>query len=272
MRKARTDRLRRIGAREAEELLTGVPTGAGRDELVRLLAAAAAPGRPHELAGESAAVAAFSSASRQPPATLRRARPAHAWTLTRAVAVKVAAGVAALFLGVAALAAETGHLPTGAQQRVHDVLAPLGVPAPNGGGTGHRTPPRDAGNSVDAATSGPDQGAATAADGPPSVDPSLVGPCQKFVQNQKKHRPKPLDPATLNALTAAAGTAEAIPAFCAKVLGSDQSAPPGPDSQPGVQPPTTPNTGDDGDRVGKHGSDGLPAAPGQGVHPHPSAP
>ena len=43
MRTARGPRPRRIGAREAEQLLTGAPVGPDRRELVHLLSAAAGP-------------------------------------------------------------------------------------------------------------------------------------------------------------------------------------------------------------------------------------
>src|SRR6266545_409392 len=118
MRTARTHPSRRIGAREAEALLTGAPTCPDRRELARLLSAAAGPAQPHELAGEGIAVAAFVHASRQPPAAKAgRTGPTLVRALTRAVVLKVAAGAAVLLVGGAALAAETGHLPDGAQRR-----------------------------------------------------------------------------------------------------------------------------------------------------------
>ncbi|HTJ34131.1 MAG TPA: hypothetical protein VL738_12955 [Dactylosporangium sp.] len=67
--------------------------------LGELLRAAAAPGRPHELAGEEAAVAAFTRVYR-PAKRLRR----------RIVATAVAVFTAAS-IGGTAFAAETGHLP-----------------------------------------------------------------------------------------------------------------------------------------------------------------
>src|SRR6266511_421144 len=95
MRTARTHPSRRIGAREAEALLTGAPTCPDRRELARLLSAAAGPAQPHELAGEGIAVAAFVHASRQPPAAKAgRTGPTLVRALTRAVVLKVAAGAA----------------------------------------------------------------------------------------------------------------------------------------------------------------------------------
>jgi hypothetical protein len=126
-------RLPRIGVRAVQRLLAGAPVGAEHRRLARLLAAAAGPARHHELAGERAVLDAYREAGRNPTATMSRPPRAPLVTFTRALAAKVVAALAALAIGSAALAAQTGHLPTGAQQTVHDLFSSWGVPAPPGG-------------------------------------------------------------------------------------------------------------------------------------------
>src|SRR5262249_50801637 len=208
MRTQRNHRPRRIGAREAEQLLTGTSTSPDRRDLVRLLAAAAGPARPQELADERTAVAAFVRASRRPPRVRPpRAGPPPPRALPRAVAIKVAVGAALLFLGGAALAAETGTLPDGVQQRVHDFLSGLGVPAPAGsdrsGADEDRTRP------TPSATGRP----------PTTHEPAIVAQCRAFVLSHRKPHPSSVDPAVLRALIAAAGSEANIAAYCAEVLG-----------------------------------------------------
>ncbi|WP_238007298.1 hypothetical protein KZZ52_02485 [Dactylosporangium sp. AC04546] len=88
------------------------------DHVASLLAAAAAPARPHELAGEDAAVAGYRRVygTARPPG--RRRRLAVLATLT-------AVGVS---FGSAAYAASTGRLPDPIQRTVHSFVD--GVPAP----------------------------------------------------------------------------------------------------------------------------------------------
>jgi hypothetical protein len=262
MRNERTHRPRRIGAREAARLLSGESTGADRWELVRLLSAASGPAQPHELVGESRAVAAFVHASRQPTLAARRAQSGTARFLTRAAAVKLVAGSAALLVGAAALAAETGQLPDGPQQHAHDVFAPFGVPAPERGAT--PTPPHASGPAA-GSTGSPTPGTAAGPD-----RQALVQPCRTFVENQKKRHPRPLDPAVLATLTKAAGSTDAIAALCARVLAGATNVPSG--GQPSVQPSTTPSPGGSGDQDNARRQGGTSAAPDPGGHPHPSPP
>lgn len=259
MRTARTHPSRRIGAREAEALLTGAPTCPDRRELARLLSAAAGPAQPHELAGEGIAVAAFVHASRQPPAAKAgRTGPTLVRALTRAVVLKVAAGAAVLLVGGAALAAETGHLPDGAQRRAHEMFSSLGVPAPRGGERA------GAGDQSSATPHGPGATPSTAGGARPDSaskgknDPAIVRLCQEYVKLQKKPDGQTMDPAAFRALEAAAGGAVNVAAYCAKVLGEDRNA-----------PSTNPTPGGRGK---DHGRGTPPANPGQSRQPHPSPP
>ncbi|WP_131737807.1 hypothetical protein [Actinomadura roseirufa] len=113
----------RLDPRTAERLLDGAVSDVARDRgalrtedvppgpvgLRELLAAAAAPAAPEELAGEDAAVAAFVSArSAQAPRRARAYRP----RVARFVTVKVAVASVVLAVGGGvAVAAGTGHLP-----------------------------------------------------------------------------------------------------------------------------------------------------------------
>src|SRR5204862_1004249 len=99
----RTARTRRIGRREAEELLSQGQTGPDRAALRHLLDQLAAPPSARELAGRRAAVAAFAQAVRSPvpdPATPARRR--RLGLLSRAALVKVVTGLAVLLFGSAA--------------------------------------------------------------------------------------------------------------------------------------------------------------------------
>ncbi|MES9605467.1 hypothetical protein [Actinomadura sp. NPDC000929] len=91
----------RLDPRAAERLLDGA---GGHAELRELLAAASAPARPGELAGEDAAVAAFLAA----PRPARRSRAA---ALRRFLTVKVIAVVGGSILLSGGVAFATGNFP-----------------------------------------------------------------------------------------------------------------------------------------------------------------
>jgi hypothetical protein len=89
--------------------------------VTRVIAVAAAPAGPGELAGEDAALAAYRTARRPAERPVRRARGLRLATL-------VTAGV--LVLGGVAGAVSTGALPDGAQSVAHDALGSVGVSVP----------------------------------------------------------------------------------------------------------------------------------------------
>jgi hypothetical protein len=232
-------RARRLTAREAENLLAGRPPAPDRAGLARLLAAAAAPPRPGELAGERAAVEGFRRAYRPPTDQRRRLAPA----LRRTALVKLSAVVAVLFLGGTALAAGTGELPAPAQQSAHDLFSPLGVPAPphDSGtpgvdrpqtGSGPATTPGAAG----APGGGPavtGTGGASPAGRSPSTD--LAQLCRRYLDALAKH--EPADPAVRQQLTIAAGDVKRIVQFCTRLLHGGQA--PGNDHHDDHTPPPT---------------------------------
>jgi hypothetical protein len=122
----------RLDPRAAERLLDGA---GGHAELGELLAAASAPGRPRELAGEDAAVAAFLAA----PRPARRSRAA---ALRRFLTAKVIAVVGGSILLSGGAAFATGNFPG-------QDAAPAPSPTPHerktreqGGGSGSHPPHR----------------------------------------------------------------------------------------------------------------------------------
>src|SRR5580704_5579209 len=107
---------RRISRKAAEQLLDGA-TGLGRshakapggpDQLARVLAAAAAPGREHELAGEQMAVAAFEAGHLESVASYQRGQMIKSPLAKLLTAKVIAAALTVSAGGGVALAAGTG--------------------------------------------------------------------------------------------------------------------------------------------------------------------
>jgi hypothetical protein len=99
----------RLGRRAAEQVLDGVPGDqhADRTPLASVLAAAAAPSRPAEQAGEDAAVTAFRAEHLVPVDQSRRGQMIKS-PLAKLLTIKVAAAALAVSAGGVALAAGTG--------------------------------------------------------------------------------------------------------------------------------------------------------------------
>ncbi|MEU8005226.1 hypothetical protein AB0B66_29060 [Catellatospora sp. NPDC049111] len=181
-----------------------------------LLARAAAPGRPEELAGASAVMAAFRAAYPQPVA--RKGR-----TLRRAVALKVGAIVAALTVGGVAFAAHSGVLPNPFP------IGPQSPASPSGswpGGT-------------------PGQGASPTPSGSPSALPSasvsapanVHGLCRSFLATADKDKPKATDsPAYAPLVAAAAG--QDLADYCTALTAANAGRP---SANPGNGPSPKPS-------------------------------
>ncbi|GAA1770234.1 hypothetical protein [Luedemannella helvata] len=205
-----TERLRPpFDAAAAESLLDG-----GRDgppELVELLARASAPARPTELAGEAAALAAFRAAQ---PATPGRGA-ARRRVITRLLTVK-AATIAAFAVGGVAIAAGTGVLPTPGGDRPS---GPGPGVATSGAATGTR-PAAGAPRTTAALTTAqpPASHAATAA-------ASLAGLCQAYTTVAGKNPEKALENRSFAALVTAAGGADRVDDFCARLTTAAATAP-----------------------------------------------
>ncbi len=253
----------RIGPAEADRLMAGDPTGPEHRGLAALLDAARGPASPRELAGERAAVAGFVAAYREavPTSLPKGRRRVRIPSPARAAAVKVAAGVAVLAVGGGALAAETGRLPAGAQQRAHDLFSAAGVPAPR-----PTTPSRTAG--AGPAVTGTPSRTLTPAPQPPSTTtappagttpaatgttPAAVrGLCRAWVAQQKPNG-KAMTAGARRALASAAGGQARIPAFCADRL---ETAGPEPKDKPKGKPSTRPTRATPGNGNGNGNTPG----------------
>jgi hypothetical protein len=112
-------------SRSAAELLLDGHAGPDPDQLARVLAAAAAPARDSELAGEQMAVAAFEANHLVPVATPQKE---HKTMLAKLLTAKVIlTSMAALGTGGVALAASTGALP-GTGSATVNTSQPAAVP------------------------------------------------------------------------------------------------------------------------------------------------
>jgi hypothetical protein len=205
-----TSRMRRIGSREAEQLLTADSDASAYPGLNHLLAAAAAPPRPDELTDLRAAVAAFEAAGRDEHPSVAAASVRRVFA--RSVAVKAVAGVAVVLFGGTALAAETGNLPGRSQQHAHDLFSGLGVPPPSAEATS-ATPTTPSATPIPT----PSSGGRTATPG--LTSPATAGLCRSWVARQKNPKNKPIKGEALRKLTAAAGGEGHIAAFCTALLG-----------------------------------------------------
>ncbi|HEX8970190.1 hypothetical protein [Oryzihumus sp.] len=185
-----------------DRLLAG-EADAASPALAGLLASAASPASPQELAGEAAAVAAFAQARSGVSSTPVRTRTRSVPVLTTLLASKLAVAAAAggIALAGTAAAAYTGALPSGLQDLAHHSIgAPATSPRSSispdpttSTPTGHPTP--------NVAATGPDAGGAAA-----------FGLCQA-------HQHGGLAPTSVayRSLATAAGGASRISAYCASI-------------------------------------------------------
>jgi hypothetical protein len=212
-----TARKRRIGPRQAEQMLSAPGSDATHPELSYLLAAAAAPPRSDELVGLAAAVAAYERAGLT-TGEMAVPAPRRSW-LTRSVAVKAAAGTAVLLLGGTALAAETGNLPNGAQQHAHDLFSGLGVPPP-GSGTGATPTPGATPSGPPTPTPSPTPSPSNHGRTISPSSPAALGLCRAWEASQKNPTGKKMAAEAFRDLSRAAGGEKKIAEFCAPLLGS----------------------------------------------------
>jgi hypothetical protein len=173
----RNRRTQRIGPAEADQLVAG--DHPGHPGLRKLLDAARSPGTAQELAGEKAAVAAFTAHRRRAADSPRSAR-----SVTAAVPVAVALALVAL-----GGAARAGNLPREAQQHAHRLFSALGVPAPRTGP--HQVVTR------------------------PSPTPAPSVTALTWCEAWRARRP--LSSAESSGLVAAAGGEERVGGFCAEL-------------------------------------------------------
>jgi hypothetical protein len=248
-----------------ERLLDGpldpgsVPPGYGG--LARLLAAAAAPAAPEELAGEQRALGEFTAVMRSTPPTLsprRTAVPRKVFTIKAAAA----ALVAVLSVGGIAAAA-TGLLP-GQASPVADQAAATTAADAAAHGLDRAAAANVGGPAQAGATDG--QGRESAV-GPDATAAARAGLCQAWQAGQGGDQGRRMDAVAFQALVAAAGGVGNIAGYCKDVTAGDHgqgqasppsvSAPPTSASPPGNGPPADPgppaSTG-----PGGHGQGGPP--------------
>ncbi|MFJ8578021.1 hypothetical protein [Micromonospora sp. NPDC093277] len=204
---------------ESERLLDAARAGQSpwaADPLARLLAAAAAPADPTEVAGEEQALAAFRAARANPPATPARA--------PRRGGFRV--GVAAWVAGVAAVATAGGAV---AAVNLDRSWVPAPPPSATAGGTsagstGAGSPSRP-GQSREAS---PTTGAVM-----PSAEPDptgsgepgrsatagkLAGHCRAYLSKSAEQRARALKTPGFADLVAAAGGADQVEEYCVRLV------------------------------------------------------
>jgi hypothetical protein len=170
---------KRISRKAAEQLLDGA-AGLGRgnprapggpDQLARVLAAAAAPGREDELAGEQMAVAAFEAGHLVPVASSQRGQMIKYSTRVRLITGKVLAMslLAAAATGGVALAASTGSFSGPGPSSQTPGPAPSSTSAAAGG-------PRVSPSAAPTATTSPGVSAPAPQTGPQPPAGSTAGP------------------------------------------------------------------------------------------------
>jgi hypothetical protein len=185
---------RRISRKAAEQLLDGAAgrgqgTEAGPDQLVSVLAAAAAPGHDDEMAGEQMAVAAFEANHLASVANFRREQMIKS-PLAKILTVKVLASVLAVGAGGGvALAASTGTFSSsgsgsGPAYGGSSVAAPVTPPAggfiPSPSDSGSASPSASpSGDTQPPAASSP----ASDSSSPASIPQTAAGLCNALAGN-----------------------------------------------------------------------------------------
>jgi hypothetical protein len=243
-----------------ERLLDGrldpgsVPPGYGG--LARLLAAAAAPAAPDELAGEQLAMAEFTAVMRPHPPTLSPRRtpvPRRMFTMKAAAA----ALVAALSLGGVAAAA-AGLLP--------DQASPVADQAPAttaANAAAHGLGKAAAANLDAAANAGSTAGQGRkSAVGPDASAAARAGLCRAWQAGQGGDHGRRMDSVAFQALVAAAGGADKVAAYCQDVTAGGGGA----DNQGKASPPSVsaPSTSVSPPSSGPPADPGPPASTGAG--------
>ncbi|MFI0450526.1 hypothetical protein [Actinomadura sp. 6N118] len=243
----------------AERLLRGEPgdPGTPAEPLGRLLATATTSAQERELAGEDAAVAAFTAAFATTQLPVKRARRI---PLTRILTAKAAAlSLAVTAAGGVALAAGTGSLPMGPLDN-----DPVNTVSPT---------PRPVSKSPSTQPTGPNasQPPANGGDQPSG----LAALCRTYASGNAAHRAALLRSAAYSPLVSAAGGAPKVSGYCTKVL--KQNANQGKAKKAQKTKPSKGNSGgnnkdqnngngngdDKGNRGGKDGDDRRKTDPGQ---------
>jgi hypothetical protein len=246
---------RRLDRATAERLLSGDPAAAspGQESLAHLLAAAAAPGRHRELAGEQAAMAAFRVAHRVPP-TQQRSRSMIKTALAKILTVKAAAVVAATTIGGVAVAAGTGNLPKPHQ---------------------HEAPTQSQSQGAETSETGTEASKAASAKASPHASaapsPSMVGLCTAYANVVDSHG-KALDNPAFTALATAAGGKDKVASWCTTLLAQQKAKHSAPAGSPTQTPSVHPNANQHPEAPTEHRTGGPTSHPTPTTTPTPHAP
>jgi hypothetical protein len=241
-----THRRSRISPGAVERLLAGATPTPQEERLALLLAEMRAPATQEDLAGETAALAAYRAANLAPVRQPRR-RSMLKTALAKLLTVKAAAAaaVAITATGGVALAASAGVLPNPASDR--------GAPAarPSAHATGKP------------ATAGAEKAGSAA----PS--PSLVGLCRAYAADAGDNPGKALENPAFQALITAAGSKDDVAGYCDDVLAGQEAAGTtsggAPTARPSKAPAERPSAGPDDHPTGPPAT-----APTDGTHSRPT--
>jgi hypothetical protein len=240
----------------------------GHDGLARLLAAAAAPAGPEELAGEQLAMATFAAEMRSHPPILSPRRTA---VVSKVFTMKAAAAALVAVLSIGGIAAAaTGLLPDQASPVADKAAATTADAA--GHGLGKAAVANTGGTAPAGSTDG--QGRESAV-GPDASGAARAGLCRAWQAGQGGDHGRRMDSVAFQALVTAAGGADKVAAYCEDVAagasaedhGKGQGSPPSVSAPPTtVAPPSSGPPADPGPPAstgpGGHGQGGPPTTTG----------
>jgi hypothetical protein len=245
-REIRTNR--RVDRRTVERMLDGGPFDAAdrHPPLAGLLVAAAAPGRPIELAFEQACVAGFRAAYLAPVPRTRRLSMIKTAAL-KLLTVKVAiAAFATTAAGGVALAASTGTLPNPLNKHAAGLAPRDGTPGSEKSKSSHEGGRDEDGTDANHGNGGRDDAGGKPGNGPDaSHAPSLVGLCHAYSSGNKAEHGKALDNPAFTVLITTAGGRDKVDAFCTALLADPNAGKnTGQDNGKKDKPEPTPTPGD----------------------------
>ncbi|MEU8216835.1 hypothetical protein AB0C47_13800 [Micromonospora taraxaci] len=209
-----------------------VPGSTPAEPVARLLAAAAGPVRPGELAGEEAALAAFRAARAAPsPSVPHRARRRR---LTTGAAAWIGAVAVTATAGAAFAAVRQDWIPVPVAP---DPPRPSSTPDSPRSGDNTRSPAETP--SRDTASPRPPSPGTPSAAAPPAHSPpagELHGLCRAWLAKKPDQREKALRTPAFERLVTAAGGAERVEEYCHRLV--PEAKPPAPAKTTAPHPPS----------------------------------
>ncbi|GGR93858.1 hypothetical protein GCM10010169_42880 [Micromonospora fulviviridis] len=226
---------------ESERLLdaarAGTPPEPGGDPLAHLLAAAAAPGAPGELAGGEQALAAFRPARAAPaPVPAVAPRPRHRFRLGAALAGLAATATAGV--AFAAVSLDRGPEPAPPQPTTSGSTG-AGSTGATGPGTPTDSGSGSAGPSGGVPSTAPTSGASGGPGRPPTAG-QLAGLCRGYLAKSDRQRAQALETPAFADLVTAAGGADRVEGYCLALVPEKSPEPaPKPSADAGGKTPST---------------------------------